>query len=77
MTEQQHDSNPFEDPAARRAYLDDLERLARLGTVERDLVRLGRMPDLVRWLEQITATGGCAHPVYLSGHTTVVDAGTG
>ncbi|MBV6703410.1 plasmid replication initiator protein [Kitasatospora aureofaciens] len=35
------------------------------------------MPDLNRWLEQIHATGGCAEPVYLTGHTTTLDADTG
>ncbi|MEU1353013.1 replication initiator [Streptomyces cinnamoneus] len=28
-------------------------------------------------LEQITATGGCAHPIHLTGHTTTRDAATG
>jgi hypothetical protein len=35
------------------------------------------MPNRNRWLEQITATGGCAHPIYLSGHTTRYDPATG
>ncbi|KJK57739.1 plasmid replication initiator protein [Saccharothrix sp. ST-888] len=48
-----------------------------LPLVDRDLVRLGETPQLGRWLEQITATGGCAHPVYLAGHTTVHDTVTG
>ncbi|MFJ9006604.1 replication initiator [Streptomyces canus] len=30
-----------------------------------------------RWLEQITATGGCSHPVHLSGSTTILDGATG
>ena len=77
MTEQRTNSNPFENPAARRAHLADLDRLRGLGTVERDLIRLGLMPGLGRWIEQITATGGCAHPVYLRGSTTVVDTATG
>ncbi|MDX2925242.1 plasmid replication initiator protein [Streptomyces anthocyanicus] len=34
-------------------------------------------PDFPRWLQQITATGGCAHPVHLSGHTTTLDNATG
>ncbi|NSL78722.1 plasmid replication initiator protein [Streptomyces coelicolor] len=28
-------------------------------------------------MQQITATGGCAHPVHLSGHTTTLDNATG
>jgi len=63
--------------SARRAYLAGEERLRGLGTVARDLVRLGRMPGLDRWVEQVTATGGCAHPVYLSGSTVAVDGSTG
>ncbi|MFC1439784.1 replication initiator [Streptacidiphilus sp. N1-10] len=69
--------NPFENPDARRAHLEYLDRLARLDSIDRDLVRLGQTPNLERWLEQITATGGCAHPIYLSGHNTHVDPGTG
>ncbi|MEY9941284.1 replication initiator [Streptacidiphilus sp. MAP5-3] len=69
--------NPFESPAARRAYLDHLDRIKQLSPVDRDLVRLGQMPGLERWLGQITATGGCAHPIYLSGHTTRYDRATG
>ncbi|MDH6135043.1 hypothetical protein P3T37_004453 [Kitasatospora sp. MAA4] len=69
--------NPFESPAARRAYLAQDERLRRLDPVDRDLVRLGQMPDLSRWLEQITATGGCAHPVYLTGRSSTYDAVSG
>jgi len=70
-------SGPFGSVSARRAYLAGLDRLAGLGTVERDLVRLGQMPGLARWVEQVKATGGCAHPVYLSGSTTAVDGATG
>ncbi|MFF3072365.1 replication initiator [Kitasatospora sp. NPDC057936] len=69
--------NPHTDPTARRALLDREARLRQLSSVERDLVRLGDMPDLNRWLEQIRATGGCAEPVYLTGHTTTLDVGTG
>nr|WP_134006305.1 replication initiator [Streptomyces sp. 846.5] len=35
------------------------------------------MPDLNRWLQQIQATAGCAHPIYLAGHTTTIDTATG
>ncbi|MFG2196772.1 replication initiator [Streptomyces sp. NPDC048639] len=34
-------------------------------------------PLFGRWLEQITTTGGCAHPIHLTGSTTVYDAATG
>ncbi|WP_416876108.1 replication initiator [Kitasatospora sp. SC0581] len=70
-------TNPYTDPAARRAFLDREARLRQLPPVERDFVRIGELPDLNRWLEQIRATGGCAEPVYLSGHTTTLDAETG
>ena len=70
-------NNPFENPAARRAHLEFLDRLAGLDSVDRDLVRIGQMPKRNRWLEQITATGGCSHPIYLSGHTTRFDPATG
>ncbi|MGK4582562.1 replication initiator [Kitasatospora sp. HPMI-4] len=70
-------TNAFTDPAARRAHLDHEARLRALPLIDRDLVSLGQMPQLGRWLEQIHATGGCAHPVYLAGHTTTVDRSTG
>ncbi|RKT17994.1 hypothetical protein BX285_2403 [Streptomyces sp. 1114.5] len=70
-------TNPYTDPTARRALLDREARLRQLPSIERDLVRLGEMPDLNRWLDQIRATGGCAEPIYLTGHTTTLDADTG
>ncbi|MFF9640528.1 replication initiator [Kitasatospora aureofaciens] len=70
-------TNPYTDPTARRAFLDREARLRQLPPTDRDFVRLGEMPDLNRWLEQIRATGGCAEPVYLAGHTTTLDADTG
>ncbi|MFF2076537.1 replication initiator [Kitasatospora sp. NPDC058162] len=70
-------TNPYTDPTARRAFLDREARLRQLPPTERDFVRLGEMPDLSRWLEQIRATGGCAEPVYLAGHTVTVDPDTG
>jgi hypothetical protein len=69
-------SNPWTDPAARRAHLDREARLRRLPDIDRDLVRLGEMPELDRWIEQIRATGGCAAPVYLAGHSTTLDSTT-
>ncbi|GAA1937044.1 replication initiator [Kitasatospora viridis] len=69
--------NPFESVEARRRFLAQEERLRQLSVVDRDLVRLGQMPDLARWLEQVAATGGCARPVYVAGRSTVVDGATG
>ncbi|GAA2154555.1 plasmid replication initiator protein [Kitasatospora kazusensis] len=69
--------NPWTDPTARRAHLTREARLRALPDLDRDLVRLGAMPDLTRWLEQITTTGGCAHPVFLAGHSTTRDTATG
>nr|WP_093488539.1 MULTISPECIES: replication initiator [unclassified Streptomyces] len=48
-----------------------------LSATERDMVRLAADPGFGRWLEQIRNVGGCAHPIYLAGHTTVRDAETG
>ncbi|MFJ4573240.1 replication initiator [Streptomyces sp. NPDC088846] len=62
------ESSPRPVPPARRPYLTDAER---------DLIRLAQEPGFRRWLEQIKATGGCAHPVYLAGHATTIDAATG
>ncbi|WP_327325616.1 plasmid replication initiator protein [Streptomyces sp. NBC_01210] len=62
---------------ARRSVLHRAERLRLLSDTERDLIRLAGEPGFPRWLEQIKATGGCAHPVYLSGRTTTLDADTG
>ncbi|MEU1160779.1 replication initiator [Streptomyces sp. NPDC005921] len=44
---------------------------------DRDAIRLAQDPQFPRWLQQITATGGCAHPVHLSGSTTTLDGTTG
>ncbi|MEV7025505.1 replication initiator [Kitasatospora sp. NPDC093558] len=70
-------NNPYESDAARREFLARDERLRNLGDVDRDLVRLGQMPGLARWLEQITATGGCARPVYLTGASATFSATSG
>ncbi|MFF2658685.1 replication initiator [Kitasatospora sp. NPDC058032] len=65
------------DPSARLAYLGLDERLRALNEVDRDLVRLGQMPGLSRWLEQVAATGGCARPVYLRGMSETFDVVSG
>ncbi|MFC9059335.1 replication initiator [Streptomyces sp. NPDC057074] len=48
-----------------------------LPEADRDALRIAQDPDFPRWLQQITATGGCTHPVHLSGHTTTLDHATG
>ncbi|MEU1667263.1 replication initiator [Streptomyces sparsogenes] len=63
--------------ADRRAVLDRAARLRQLSEVDQDLIRLVQDPRFPRWLDQITATGGCAHPIHLSGSTTTRDAATG
>ncbi|CUW30654.1 replication initiator [Streptomyces reticuli] len=62
---------------ARRSVLDEAERLRLLSSTERDLIRLVHEPGFSRWLDQIKSIGGCAHPIYLAGHTTTRDAITG
>ncbi|MFK4068093.1 replication initiator [Streptomyces sp. NPDC029674] len=62
---------------ARRSVLTQAERLRLLSSTERDLIRLVHEPGFPRWLDQIKAIGGCAHPIYLSGHTTVRDVFSG
>ncbi|MET8680919.1 replication initiator [Streptomyces sp. NPDC004647] len=57
--------------------LDRAARLRQLPEVDQEIICLARDPLFGRWLEQITATGGCAHPIHLSGSTTVRDAHTG
>ncbi|MEU1804345.1 replication initiator [Streptomyces sp. NPDC019937] len=57
--------------------LDRAARLRQLSEVDQDLIRLVQDPGFGRWLEQITATGGCAHPIHLTGFTTTRDAETG
>lgn len=57
--------------------LDQAARLRQLPTTDQDVIRLAQDPRFARWLEQITATGGCAHPVHLSGSTTAYDTATG
>ncbi|MEU1163777.1 replication initiator [Streptomyces sp. NPDC005921] len=51
--------------------------MRQLPETDRDAIRLAQDPHFPRWLEQITATGGCAHPVHLSGSTTTLDGTTG
>ncbi|MEV7992274.1 replication initiator [Streptomyces sp. NPDC086077] len=51
--------------------------MRQLPETDRDAIRLAQDPQFSRWLEQITATGGCSHPVHLSGSTTTLDGTTG
>ncbi|MFJ6560862.1 replication initiator [Streptomyces sp. NPDC091412] len=51
--------------------------MRQLSEADRDAIRLAQDPKFARWLEQITATGGCAHPVHLSGSTSTLDGATG
>ncbi|MGW1289203.1 replication initiator [Streptomyces sp. NPDC002586] len=51
--------------------------MRQLPEADRDAIRLAQDPKFRRLLEQITATGGCSHPVHLSGSTTTVDGSTG
>ncbi|MGA5270174.1 replication initiator [Streptomyces lydicamycinicus] len=69
--------NPFINDEARRETLALDQRMRSLSAIERDMVRLVADPGFGRWLEQIRNVGGCAHPIYLSGHTTVRDAASG
>lgn len=45
--------------------------------MDQDLIRLAQHPLFPRWLTQVTATGGCAHPVHLTGHISKHDPVTG
>ncbi|MET8182590.1 replication initiator [Streptomyces sp. NPDC005336] len=51
--------------------------MRQLSEADRDAIRIAQDPKFTRWLEQITATGACAHPVHLSGSTATHDAATG
>ncbi|MFH9572329.1 replication initiator [Streptomyces sp. NPDC017230] len=51
--------------------------MRQLPETDRDALRIAQDPGFLRWLQQITATGGCAHPVHLSGSTTTLDGTTG
>ncbi|MHA7962420.1 replication initiator, partial [Streptomyces sp. L500] len=64
-------------PADRRAELDRAARLRQLPDIDRDIIRLAADPLFPRLLEQITATGGCARPIHLTGRTTTRDTATG
>ncbi|MGJ5897003.1 plasmid replication initiator protein [Streptomyces sp. V2] len=48
-----------------------------LPETDRDALRLAQHPQFPRWLAQVTATGGCSHPIHLTGTTTTFDATTG
>ncbi|MGW4880091.1 replication initiator [Streptomyces sp. NPDC004262] len=51
--------------------------MRQLSETDRDALRIAQDPQFPRWLEQISATGGCSHPVHLSGSTTTLDGTTG
>ncbi|MEV6506028.1 replication initiator [Streptomyces sp. NPDC051642] len=51
--------------------------MRQLTEADRDAIQIAQDPQFPRWLEQITATGGCSHPVHLSGSTTTLDGTTG
>nr|WP_307679932.1 replication initiator [Streptomyces sp. V4I2] len=51
--------------------------MRQLPEADRDAIRIAQDPKFRRWLEQITATGGCSHPVHLTGSTTILDGATG
>ncbi|MCX4667999.1 plasmid replication initiator protein [Streptomyces sp. NBC_01381] len=51
--------------------------MRQLPEADRDALRIAQDPKFARWLDQITVTGGCAHPIHLSGSTTTRDAVTG
>ncbi|MFD7137380.1 replication initiator [Streptomyces sp. NPDC059894] len=51
--------------------------MRQLPETDRDAIRIAQDPQFSRWLEQITATGGCSHPVHLTGSTTTLDGTTG
>lgn len=65
------------DPVERRSVLAADERLRSMSEADRDLIRLVTGPGFRRWREQIRAIGGCARPVYLAGHSTLYNQGTG
>ncbi|GCD46792.1 replication initiator [Streptomyces paromomycinus] len=69
--------NPDIASAGRRAVLERAARLGRLSETDRDAIRIVQGPQFPRWLDQVTATGGCANPIHLAGATTVRDAATG
>ncbi|MFD5406770.1 replication initiator [Streptomyces griseorubiginosus] len=51
--------------------------MRRLSETDRDAIRVAQDANFQRWLEQITATGGCANPVHLSGSNTTLAPDTG
>ncbi|MFG2800296.1 replication initiator [Streptomyces pseudovenezuelae] len=51
--------------------------MRRLSETDRDAIHIAQDANFQRWLEQITAIGGCANPVHLSGSTTTLDPDTG
>ena len=61
----------------RRAALNRAARLRQLPAIDREIIALANDPHFSRWLDQVRATGGCAHPIHLTGSTTTRDAATG
>ncbi|GAA3849080.1 plasmid replication initiator protein [Streptomyces sedi] len=65
------------DSTGGRAAPHRTARPPRLPETDRDVIRLANDPRFGRWLAQVTATGGCAHPVQLTGSTLTYDPATG
>ena len=42
-----------------------------------ELVRTANQPGFWRWRSMVAATGGCADPIHLVGHSSTIDAATG
>ncbi|MGI3226615.1 replication initiator [Streptomyces sp. GTA36] len=51
--------------------------MRQLPEADRDAIHIAQDPQFTRWLAQIIAIGGCAHPIHLSGSTTALDGATG
>ncbi|MHB6907875.1 replication initiator [Streptomyces sp. DB-54] len=67
----------FSRPEERRMELDRDARIRALSETERDLLRVVSADGFERWLQQMQRIGGCAHPIYLAGHTIIYDKATG
>ncbi|MFI5804593.1 replication initiator [Streptomyces sp. NPDC051561] len=65
------------DSEGQRSVLSGTGRFLLISEVDRDLIRLAQDPNFERWLTQVRRTGGCSHPIHLSGRTTKVDPRTG
>lgn len=70
-------TTPMRNPQRSAHFSAERSRILSLPETDRDLVRLAQRDDFSRVVEQLRATGGCEHPIYLAGGSLTRDSATG